>query len=251
MLCLVTTAFLYRRRSRARTLAFEIFSGDKIVIEHYLKLFDRVQLGGNNMGSFVAPQAAEISHGCGVKTMTKSEYSQPSAGGKGPAKRPIAVGANPNPGKASRNFVWLPYGEGAANYAVPHGMDVLSGLFSGCYMISYNVPGGERRVAHIANPGAIDFWNRQVAAQGYFNLRGFQPYIESADAPAIEASKKAHLGDSVPGVLGLVTGDGRLFSIVAWQHREETNFWRIESVTPKPSLPWNNLGNLFRLLTVR
>lgn len=93
--------------------------------------------------------------------------------------RRIEDGYNPKEKKSHRNFVWLPWSVGAVNYTEQEGKDVLSGRFSGCYMIRYKLAGGSWRVAHVDTPGGITAWNALAQANGFEISGGFKPYQEA------------------------------------------------------------------------
>jgi len=85
-----------------------------------------------------------------------------------------------NPDQADRNFVWLPWVDGAVNYADAQGKDVMSGPFSGCYLIRYKRADSDWRVAHVstsedlANDARAD-WNTLAAENGFVISCGFKP----------------------------------------------------------------------------
>lgn len=92
-------------------------------------------------------------------------------------------------------FRWLPWADGKINYANLEGKDILSGFFTGCWMVLYKDQ--NLRVAHIAtgNKDCKNLWSN--AAPGFQNVKGFLP----------------HLGNNNPFSLGLVTENTDLFKI--------------------------------------
>jgi hypothetical protein len=126
------------------------------------------------------------------------------------------ISTDTNPTKAHRNFIWLPWMEGAVNYAEQQGRDVLSGPFSGCYMIRYREGGGAWRVAHVHTPGAIDDWNELAAKNGFEIDAGFKPYVRKADE------------GNADKWYGLITDDGLCYRI--WAGGVE--YGRIDQMAP-------------------
>ncbi len=94
------------------------------------KSCSRLTIGDSTRGaSIVAKGAASLG---GMRVAAEAEAT-PSK------KRSIARGENA--AKAHRNFIWMPWVQGAVNYAEQQGLDVMSGPFTGCYMIRYKEPG--------------------------------------------------------------------------------------------------------------
>lgn len=93
------------------------------------------------------------------------------------------------------NFRWLPWADGKINVANLEGKDVLSGYFTGCWMVLYKDQ--NLRVAHIAtgDQDCKNLWSN--AAPGFQNVKGFLPHIGSNNAFS----------------LGLVTENTDLFKI--------------------------------------
>ncbi len=109
--------------------------------------------------------------------------------------------------KAGRNFIWIPWMDGAVNYADQQGKDVMSGPFSGCYMIRYKEGGGDWRVAHVHTPGAIDAWN-QLAAGGGFEIGcGFKPY------------KRRESEGNHDKTYGIITNEGKCYRVWASEYQ--------------------------------
>jgi hypothetical protein len=97
-------------------------------------------------------------------------------------------------------FRWLPWVSGKINYADVGGKDVLSGMFTGCWMVHYT-ENGSLRVGHVATqPDAGDCkaaWRAHKALPGVSGVKEFRPDI------------------GLPGALnlGLVTATGTLYKI--------------------------------------
>ena len=184
--------------------------------------------------SEIPPQGAgpEVTFGCEDRTIGISENFF------GPKKRTINPGENLSANKGHRNFIWLPFMPTKTNYTLSQGKDVLSGKFSGCYMISYTV-GGMRRVAHVATPEAKASWNATVANVNYQMIAGFQP-MESVNVNGLNMLK-----DDLDVVfLGLITAIDTLYSVVLAKLDARGTRFRIMKVDLVPSLAHNVLTNL-------
>lgn len=117
--------------------------------------------------------------------------------------RGTAPGSNLH--KAHRNYVWLPWAAGAVNYAEAQGKDVMSGAFSGCYMVRYHMGNGSWRVAHISLGEGVDsrvHWNALAAQNGFHISHGFKPYDLQRDQ-ATHADVKGQFR-----FIGLITATG-------------------------------------------
>lgn len=94
---------------------------------------------------------------------------------------------------------WLPWVAGKINYAHHEGKDVLSGMFTGCWMATYKEV--SLRVAHIATQtDATDCkaaWRAHKAAPGVSDVKEVLP----------------HLGLATATNLGLVSSAGDLYKI--------------------------------------
>ena len=124
------------------------------------------------------------------------------------AERQSSLGSHAT--KSGRNFIWLPWMEGAVNYADQQGKDVMSGPFSGCYMIRYRQGGGDWRVAHVHTPGAIDDWNAMAAGGGFEIGCGFKPYL------------RRNTEDDHDKTYGIITSTGSCYRI--WAGKAEYGF---------------------------
>jgi len=149
------------------------------------------------------------------------------------ASRQRQVAQGSNAAKAHRNFIWLPWMEGAVNYAEQQGKDVLSGPFSGCYMIRYRHGGATWRVAHVHTPGAIPAWNALAAQNGFEISCGFKPYVRKVDEGNFDKW------------YGIVSDDGLCFRV--WAGETEygidptVGLRRIKEVKMVSSIPPANL----------
>jgi len=120
----------------------------------------------------------------------------------------------PGQGAPHRDFVWLPWIAGVIT-EVTTTEDVLTGPMSGCWVVVYQ-RNGHRCVGHVgtdndqvSNAAVKQAWNT-FAANNQNGLRGFNP----SDAwPTFPAQLAA---DGGPHILGLVTSDDRLFSVLTW-----------------------------------
>lgn len=154
-----------------------------------------------------------------------------------PTKRTVVDGENN--AKEHRNFIWLPYQNNAINYIESQGMDVLSGNFSGCYMVSYNYK-GSRRVAHIATPEAKATWNGIVAANNDIQIvAGFKPYNTDEDISRLMTSNDTN-GQFI---FGLITAKDELYSIVSFLQTDKIWF-RIASINRRETLQLDQLRRL-------
>ena len=96
-------------------------------------------------------------------------------------------------------FRWLPWVSGKINYADMGGKDVLSGMFTGCWMVLYKE--GSNRVGHVATQtDAGDCkatWRAHKALNTVSEVKEFRPDVDLAGALN----------------LGLVTSTGALYKI--------------------------------------
>jgi hypothetical protein len=116
--------------------------------------------------------------------------------------RNIAVGENIE--ESYRNYYWLPWILGAVNYADQQGKDVMSGPFSGCYMIRYKHVGGSWRVAHVDMPGGSKAWNELASEDGFTIDCGFKPFL---------ADRLGAASDDT--TYGVITSDGKCWRMCA------------------------------------
>lgn len=97
-------------------------------------------------------------------------------------------------------FRWLPWVSGKINYAQMEGRDVLSGMFTGCWMTLYKQDGA-MRVGHVATQNDAgdckEVWRRHRSAPGVVDVKEFRP----------------DLGMQGEFNLGLATATGTLWKI--------------------------------------
>ena len=178
----------------------------------------------------------EINVGCEDRYIARSEWFQHE-------KRRVLRGKLTEPNKQHRNFIWLPYVPGAINYTPSQGKDVLSGKFSGCYMVAYQHVGGDRRVCHIATPEAKEAWNDLARTPGFEVFCGFKPmdcFKETAVELNLAEAAVRRVADN--GVFGIITGENTLFSFLALQ--VDGAYWKVADFQQVKSLTEEELKNL-------
>jgi|TARA_R110000868_G_scaffold41978_3_gene142487 hypothetical protein len=146
-----------------------------------------------------------ISEGCAEHSIQISQKVK----GYDAKTRQIQEGFNAKTKKSHRNFVWLPWMVNAVNFTDQGGKDVLSGRFSGCYMIRYKMPGGSWRVAHVHTPEGIDAWNELAQTPGFEISCGFKPFVA---AKAKELGSNAH-------TYGIITDTGLCHRLIVKETR--------------------------------
>lgn len=173
----------------------------------------------------VQPAAGVVSVGTGVRIAA-------------PSNRPGWAPARP--------YTWLPYVPGKTNFVLLGPHPVLSGPFSGCYMIEYQ-QAGQRRICHVATPEAKATWNVFARNQGgVMMLRGFRPSDRAAPLAPLPAP--GGTGDSASWkIFGLMTGDG-MYALFCYKQQvsntvSNTRF-RVASIREAASLPLDGLRNL-------
>jgi len=143
-------------------------------------------------------------------------------------QRVSSVSAGENTDKAHRNFQWLRYYGGAVNQVTFDNLDVLSGDFSGCWMVVYKKAGIEY-VGHVGTVDSADnirsikakeAWNEFAENNQRDVLRGFSP------AKAWPIKPKKIDGDGVARIWGLVT-KSELVSIFLYRQDKDWNRFRI------------------------
>jgi hypothetical protein len=164
-----------------------------------------------------------------VKVQQKQRLSQISAG--------------ENQAKEHRNFQWLGYYGGAVSQVAFDNLEVLSGNFSGCWMVVYKKNGA----THVGHVGTVDepTHAKSVAAKkGWVDFatanpgavqRGFNP----ARAWTHPASRPPKIdGDGIARIWGLVTRD-ELISIYLYRTDADWNRFRIADwqVVPPSYMP--------------
>jgi len=142
--------------------------------------------------------------------------------------------------KTKRNYVWLRYKIGEVSNELMGGLDVLSGKFSGCYMIKYQIPGQAWRVGHVdtgpeGGEAGVAAWNKMVVDENPEIACGFKPFqAEFADDFGITTC-----------TYGIITADKhRCYSIVTnnsavWNFEDshDTNIRLIRKVTKRKTIP--------------
>jgi hypothetical protein len=216
-------------RRRART-ALSIFPEEKWMIEK------KISKGGFiDFGSIAAAQTCVAGTGQVNYGVEDRQIGDSSRENFYNAKH-RAVGAGSHATKAGRNFKWLPWADNGINYAESQGNDVLSGPFSGCYMVIYTY-GGVRRIGHIATPGAKAAWNALVAAD---------PQIQVVGGVRPDTGYKNELpkgNDSRFNILGLVTADSKFYAVMTFL-QGGSNESRIAAIRKMDSLSVATLSAL-------
>ncbi len=118
---------------------------------------------------------------------------------------------------ARTQLTWLPYVPGYTNVVKSNGLNVLSGPFTGCYMIKFMLR-GEAYTGHVATPEAKTSWNQ--FAQGLTNndiVRGFKPanHLMGANTTPVISNDRRN-GDSALRIFGLITSTSELYTIVGF-----------------------------------
>lgn len=126
----------------------------------------------------------------------------------------------------THEIVYVPYVPGAINY-FEGGGDVISGMFSGCYMSAYS-HNNARRVAHVHTiegnqglPNCKEHFSDLLGGANYNSGTHFKPFAEESDIDKfIEISQRAACGINQIKVMGALTVDNRCFSVFL---RKETD----------------------------
>jgi hypothetical protein len=161
----------------------------------------------------------------GVEERTIGDSAKHAGGLTKGRVRATAAGANA--AKAHRNYVWLPWAAGAVNYAEAQGKDVMSGAFSGCYMIRYHEGNGAWRVAHVSLGEGVDSraeWNALAAQAGVHISHGFKPYDIGRDQATHEVLKGKTFR-----FIGLITNTGE-----CWHFMVGAEPWDMDLGGPRP-----------------
>jgi hypothetical protein len=163
--------------------------------------------------------------------------------------------------KQHRNFRWLPYAPGGITMAATGGMDILSGKFTGCWMIAYRVEG--RPEPYVAHVGTVDTnqptsaatnnavkatWNNFAGGDRIRVLAGFKP----SDTFLLNLPR-AIGKDSIFVTLGGVSCNPEplLYAIGLYGQKDDDNHYRIEAVRPIVSAPMAELEHLLLTTDVR
>lgn len=176
----------------------------KLGINEHIHLGNIADRGARPVGT------VQINVGCQERYIRFSTLQSRKVGQE--KHRPVKAGSKKF--KTHRNFTWLPFVDNAINYTPVNGKDVLSGPFSGCYMILYNVAGAAR-VGHVATPGAKAAWNNHVANQPGVNvLTGFQPHRVYYDALAFPVKRPE---EGTARIFGLITNTGNCYALFCYE----------------------------------
>lgn len=146
----------------------------------------------------------------------------------------------------ARPYMWLPYVTGKTNFVALGTHPVLSGPFSGCYMIEYQ-QGGVHKICHVATPEAKATWNTFVLAPNVTVLRGFRPSDHAALSAPLPAP--GGTGDCAAyAIFGLMTAT-EMYALFCYKQQVANTVsnsrFRIASIAgPVVSLPVHSLTNL-------
>lgn len=129
---------------------------------------------------------------------------------------------------------WLPYAPGKISWEELTGRDVLSGSFSGCWMVVYNWF-GMTRVGHIGTVAPADAatanvhreWDAFRHDHPAWVLRAFKPYSPNRDQNPAPAGKT---DNALPTWLGLVTAQRECYSIFCYPQTKNPDLYRIVEV---------------------
>ena len=150
--------------------------------------------------------------------------------------------------KIHRNFQWLYYYGGAVNEVSYDNIDVLSGNFSGCWMMVYRKNG----IQYVGHVGTVDdpttkhsiaakkAWNKFASENKNDVIRGFSP---AKAWPPEDVPDKID-GDGLARIWGLVTTD-RLVSVYLYRGDKDWNRYRIADV--KDDIPTAHKSTLCAL----
>jgi hypothetical protein len=123
-------------------------------------------------------------------------------------------------GDGANGFVFLPWVEDAVNYTQSQGKDVLSGPFTGCLMTAYT-RGGSRRIGHVSTPSCNALWDLMKKDSEVKVIAEFKPSDAKFDSKSITNGL---------AVFGLVTADGRCYSVVCDRDRMKASWYKVVSV---------------------
>jgi len=130
---------------------------------------------------------------------------------------------------------WLPYAPGKISWEEMTTRDVLSGKFSGCWMVLYRWY-GMLRVGHIGTTEAgSDATNNVHRTWDTFRrdfpnsvIRAFKPYSRNRDR--MPASTSADIA-ALPTWFGIITNPGHeCYSITAYPQQRDPNTYRVVEV---------------------
>lgn len=185
---------------------------------------------------FEFPQLGDFPHDGVISKGTLAKNISDSSRSTLLAKKSRSLSDGENLVKSHRNFIWLPWANGGINYVESNGKDVLSGPFSGCYMIRYKHANGAWRVAHVDMPKGRAAWEQMAGENGFVIDCGFKPFRATTARKIAETAYEK--------TFGLVTGNGQCYRIVAskWveparTHRRIVEMERVDSLAPNTLNP--------------
>jgi hypothetical protein len=137
-----------------------------------------------------------------------------------------------------RNFQWLGYYPGGVSEVAFDNLDVLSGPFSGCWMMVYKKDGATHvghvgtkdDTAHAVSKAVKTAWTDFANANPLTIERGFSP-ARSWNNPDSRPAKID--GDGLGRIWGLVTRD-ELISIYLYRGEKDWDRYRIAGLTTVP-----------------
>lgn len=148
--------------------------------------------------------------------------------------------------KAHRNFVWLEWIGGVVSCIQPHGIDVLTGPMSGCWIVSF-LQGGAHYIGHVgtvmtatdANTiAARAAWNNFAGANPRISYSGFNPFND----PWVGAVPAAQAGEAARKTFALVSTAGTFYTVITYPQINKPNRIRIAGIQQNTdSLPPNGL----------
>jgi hypothetical protein len=117
-------------------------------------------------------------------------------------------------------ITWLPFVPRFTNTVKSAHLNVLSGPFSGCYMIRYQYK-GDTYTCHVATPEAKASWNQFAKGPPEISIqRGFRPsdHLRGADTRPV-TSQKGLSGDGAWAIFGLITSTNELYTLFGFVQR--------------------------------
>ena len=147
-------------------------------------------------------------------------------------------------GNVSRNFQFLGYYPYVITHLPTNGFDVLSGHFTGCWMILARF-GGAEHVFHVGteydhekNKITKEKWNKWAQSHNADIIAGFQPNRHWLSETPILVGKEAinHVK-----IYGLITQNHQLFTIAAIKQIDTPNLYRIAGIQLIASAPKSHL----------
>jgi hypothetical protein len=135
-----------------------------------------------------------------------------------------------------RVFQWLNYIPGIINQVSLNGIDVLSGFFSGCWLMHYKID-GIVYVGHVGTEEDATHQNTIISKRAWNNFAqqnpkdvvgGFKPEWKGIYPAKVQGELRG--GDTKR--MGLVTTSGRYYTVLAYQQNNFIN----------PNTPWRIAG---------